>query len=169
MSARELNRRLSPEDAAFLLMDTDASPQNIGSIAIFEGDIDLERFVTNVEAKLHLIPRYRQRVVDAPLNLARATWEDDPGFDISRHVFETRLDELGTDDQLISLASRLFESRLDRKRPLWEMTLVHGLSGRRTGVISKVHHCLVDGVGGVEMLMIVLDVSPTPAPAPPPE
>jgi WS/DGAT/MGAT family acyltransferase len=169
MSAREPNRRLSPEDAAFLLMDTDASPQNIGSIAIFEGDIDLERFVRNIEAKLHLIPRYRQRVVEAPLNLARATWEDDPEFDVNRHVFETQLEAPGTDRELVSLASRLFEARLDRKRPLWEIALVHGLSDGRCALVSKVHHCLVDGVGGVEMLMIVMDVSPDPAPAPPPE
>ncbi len=169
MSARELNRRLSPEDAAFLLMDTDASPQNIGSIAIFEGEIDLERFIGNIEAKLHLIPRYRQRVVEAPLNLARATWEDDPEFDVSRHVHETHLERPGTDQQLVSLASRVFEVRLDRKRPLWEIALVHGLSGGRCALVSKVHHCLVDGIGGVEMLMVVLDVSPDPAPAPPPE
>ena len=169
MSARDLNRRLSPEDAAFLLMDTDASPQNIGSIAIFEGDIDLERFIANIESKVHLIPRYRQRVVNAPLNLARATWEDDPEFDVSRHVFETWLEEPGADQQLVTLASRLFEARLDRNRPLWEMTLVHGLSGGRCAVISKVHHCLVDGVGGVEMLMIVLDVSPNASAALPPE
>lgn len=169
MSARELKRRLSPEDAAFLLMDTDASPQNIGSIAIFEGDIDYGRFVSNIESKLHLVPRYSQRVVDAPLSLARATWEDDPGFDIRRHVLETQLAGPGTDRELIALASRLYEGRLNRERPLWQITVVHGLSGGRTGLISKVHHCLVDGVGGVEMLMVVLDVSPDPAPPPAPE
>lgn len=169
MSARELNRRLSPEDAAFLLMDTDASPQNIGSIAIFDGHVDYEKFVANINSKLHLIPRYRQRVTEAPFSLARPTWEDDPDFDIGRHVLRTHLEEPGTDRQLISLASRLYERRLDRTRPLWQITLVHGVSGGRTGIISKVHHCLVDGVGGVEMLMVVLDVSPDPAPPPDPE
>jgi WS/DGAT/MGAT family acyltransferase len=169
MAARELNRRLSPEDAAFLLMDTDASPQNIGSIAIFEGDIDYGRFVANIESKMHLIPRYRQRVVNAPLNLARATWEDDPEFDIGWHVREAEIERPGSDRQLVSLGTRLFEGRLDRNRPLWEMTLVRGLSERRTAVVTKVHHCLVDGVGGVEMMMVVLDVSPNPAPPPPPD
>lgn len=169
MSARELTRRLSPEDAAFLFMDTDASPQNIGSIGIFEGEISYDRFVENIESKLHLIPRYRQRVVSTPLSLARATWEDDPDFDIRRHVTETRLEAPGSDRQLIGLAARLYEGRLDRERPLWEITVVHGLSGGRTGVVAKVHHCLVDGVGGVEMLMVVLDVSPDPAPPPAPE
>ncbi|HSP55589.1 MAG TPA: wax ester/triacylglycerol synthase family O-acyltransferase [Dehalococcoidia bacterium] len=169
MSARELKRRLSPEDAAFLLMDTDASPQNIGSIAIFEGNIDYARFVDNIASKLHLIPRYRQRVVNSPLNLGRATWEDDPEFDIAWHVREMDIDRPGTDAQLVTLATRLYDGRLDRNRPLWEMTLVHGLSGGRTGVVSKVHHCLVDGVGGVEMLLVVLDVSQNPAPPPPAE
>jgi WS/DGAT/MGAT family acyltransferase len=79
------------------------------------------------------------------------------------------LEAPGADQQVITLASRLYEGRLDRKRPLWEMTLVHGLSGGRCAVISKVHHCLVDGVGGVEMLMVVLDVSPNSAPAPAPD
>src|SRR5512139_3840250 len=113
MSARELTRRLSPEDAAFLFMDTDASPQNIGSIGIFEGEISYDRFVENIESKLHLIPRYRQRVVSTPLSLARATWEDDPDFDIRRHVTETRLEAPGSDRQLIGLAARLYEGRLD--------------------------------------------------------
>jgi WS/DGAT/MGAT family acyltransferase len=169
MAARELNRRLSPEDAAFLLMDTDTSPQNIGSVAIFEGEIDYDRFVANIESKMHLIPRYRQRVVKTPLNLARATWEDDPEFDIGWHVREMDIQAPGTDNQLIALATRLFEGQLDRNRPLWEMTLVHGLSEGRSAVVSKVHHCLVDGVGGVEMMMVVLDVSPNPAAPPPPD
>jgi WS/DGAT/MGAT family acyltransferase len=150
-------------------MDTDATPQNIGSIAIFEGVVDYQRFVANVESKLHLIPRYRQRVVNAPLNLARATWEDDPDFDTGRHVRETWLESRARTGSL----SRWRPGSLSRgwtgRRPLWEITVVHGLSGGRTGVVSKVHHCLVDGVGGVEMLMVVLAVSPDPAPPPPPE
>ena len=167
MSARELNRRLNSEDAAFLLMDTDESPQNIGSIAIFEGDIDAGRFVANIEAKLHLIPRYTQKITKAPFEVARPTWEFDPAFDIRNHVFEITLEAPGSDDQLVSLASKLTEGRLDRDKPLWEINLVHGLSGGRSALISKVHHCLVDGVGGVEMLMVVLDVSRDSGPPPP--
>jgi hypothetical protein len=78
MGARELSLRLGSEDAAFLLMDEDESPQNIGSIAIFEGDIDYRRFVANVKSKLHLIPRYIQKITEVPFNIARPTWEYDP-------------------------------------------------------------------------------------------
>ena len=166
MSARQLNRRLNSEDAAFLLMDTDESPQNIGSIAIFEGDIDFRRFVANIEAKLHLIPRYTQKITEVPFNLARPTWESDSAFDIRNHVFEMTLEGPGSDDQLVRLASKVAEGRLNRDKPLWEINLVHGLSGGRSALLSKVHHCLVDGVGGVEMLMIVLDVSPESGPPP---
>jgi len=169
MSARQLNRRLSPEDAAFLLMDTPESAMNIGSIAIFEGEIETSRFVANIESKLHLIPRYRQRVMPAPFSLGRATWEDDPAFDIRRHVLETALEPPGSDAQLLELASRLYGRQLERDKPLWEINIVRGLSGGRTAAVSCVHHCLADGVGGVEMLMVVLDVSPEPAPPPPPD
>ena len=168
MSARELSRRLGSEDAAFLMMDEDESPQNIGSIAIFDGDVDYRRFVANIKAKLHLIPRYMQKITDVPLNIARPTLEYDPEFDVSNHVFEMNMEPPGTDGQLLALASRLSEGRLDRGKPLWEINVVHGLSGGRSALISKVHHCLVDGVGGVEMLMVVLDVSADLAPPSPP-
>jgi diacylglycerol O-acyltransferase len=170
MAQADLNRRLSPTDAAFLHYESEKEPLNIGSIAIFQGEIPYDRFVKNLEDKLHLIPRYRQRVVFAPFNIAHPTWEFDPEFDIRNHVKRLTLDPPGTNDQLRELAAKLFEGTLSRDKPLWEIYLVHGLEGDRSALVSKVHHCLVDGVSGIELLMIVLEVSPDmPPPIPPSE
>jgi len=168
MSQDNDKRRLSAQDASFLYMERPEAPLHIGSIAIFEGTVPYERFVQNIASKIHLIPRYQQRVVPAPFNISHPTWEWDPGFDLHRHVMRVKLDTPGTDAQLMALSARLFEGMLDRNKPLWEIYQVEGLEGNRTAMVSKVHHCLVDGVSGIELLMIVLDVSPDPAPSPPP-
>ena len=168
MSQDNEKRRLSAQDASFLYMERPEAPLHIGSIAIFEGNVPYERFVQNIASKIHLIPRYQQRVVPAPFNIGHPTWEWDPDFDLHRHVMRVKLDPPGSDAQLMELSARLFEGMLDRNKPLWEIYQVEGLEGSRTAMVSKVHHCLVDGVSGMELLMIVLDVSPTPAPPPPP-
>jgi len=163
-----LSRRFGPQDAAFLYSDTDAAPLNVGSVGIFEGEIPFDTFVESVASKLHLVPRYRQRVVSPPFNVGRPTWEYDPNFDIRRHIHRVRIEQPGTDSQLADLAAKLYAGRLDREKPLWEVYLVEGLEGGRTGMIAKTHHCLVDGVSGIELLMVTLDVSQNPAPPPPP-
>lgn len=168
MGQGNLNQRLSALDAAFFYNDTEEAPMNMGSVAVFQGEISYERLVQNLEQKLHLCPRYRQRVIPAPLNLHHPTWEFDPQFDIRRHIIPVRLDPPGSDDQLRELAARLFQGMLSRDKPLWEIHLVHGLQGDRSALVSKVHHCLVDGVSGIELLMMILDVSPNPPPPPPP-
>lgn len=167
MFTPKLNRRLSPEDSAFLTLETPESPMNIGSVAVFEGEIPFERFLENIAARIHLVPRCRQVVVPAPYNIGRPTWEFDPNFDIRRHVLRVRIDPPGTEQQLAELAGRIYSGMLDRSKPLWEMHFVEGMKGR-TAVISKVHHCLVDGVGGVELLVAILDVSPEPPTISPP-
>jgi WS/DGAT/MGAT family acyltransferase len=168
MAQGHLDHRLSGQDAAFLYNETDETPMHIGSVAVFEGEISFDRLVQNIDEKMHLIPRYRQRVISAPLNLHHPTWELDPSFDIRKHIIPVRLDPPGSDDQLRHLAARLFQGMLSRDKALWEIFLVHGLEGDRSALVSKVHHCLVDGVSGIELLMIVLDVSPNPSPPPPP-
>ncbi len=168
MSQDNDKRRLSAQDAGFLYMERPEAPLHIGSIAVFEGAVPYERFVQNIASKIHLIPRYQQRAVPAPFNIGHPTWEWDPDFDLHRHVMRVKLDPPGTDAQLMELSARLFEGMLDRNKPLWEMYQVEGLEGNRTAMVSKVHHCLVDGVSGIELLMIVLDVSPNPEPPPPP-
>src|SRR3990172_4509646 len=165
---RTLSGCFGPQDAAFLYSDTDAAPLNVGSVGIFEGEIPFDTFVESVASKLHLVPRYRQRVVSPPFNVGRPTWEYDPNFDIRRHIHRVRIEQPGTDSQLADLAAKLYAGRLDREKPLWELYLVEGLEGGRTGMIAKTHHCLVDGVSGIELLMVTLDVSQNPAPPPPP-
>src|SRR3989304_6334777 len=99
MSQANLSHRLSSQDAAFLYFESDESPLHIGSVAVFEGVIPYARFVRSLEDRLHLIPRYRQRVVSAPLNLSHPTWEFDPDFDIRKHIILVELDPPGTDEQ----------------------------------------------------------------------
>jgi hypothetical protein len=132
----------------------------IGSIAVFEGHVPFRRLVQNIESKLHQIPRYMQKAVETPFNFTRPTCEFDPDFDIRRHIKRVTLPAPGTDEQLNQLAERLFRGRLDRSKPLWDLHFVEGLEGERTGLIARVHHCLVDGVGGVELLMVTLDPTP---------
>jgi hypothetical protein len=142
---------------------------NVGSVFIFEGEIPFDEFVESVASKLHLVPRYRQRVVPPPFNIGRPTWEYDPNFAIRRHIQRLRIEPPGTDSQLADLAARLYAGRLDRGKPLWEIYMVEGLEGGRTGMIAKTHHCLVDGVSGIELLMVTLDVSQNLLPLPSPE
>ncbi|HUF52909.1 MAG TPA: wax ester/triacylglycerol synthase family O-acyltransferase [Dehalococcoidia bacterium] len=165
MFDQQLNHRLGPEDNSFLVYDTETTPMNIGAVSVLEGDIAFDRFVENIESKIHLIPRYQQLVVPSPFGVGRPTWEFDPSFDVRWHVRELVLEPPGTLDQLFAAAAHIHETRLDRKRPLWEIHLVRGMEGGNTGMISKVHHCIVDGVGGISLLMIILDPSPDAQPS----
>jgi WS/DGAT/MGAT family acyltransferase len=169
MTQRGTSQRLSAQDASFLYMEREESALHIGSIGVFEGQISYDRFVDNIRSKLHLIPRYQQIVMPAPFNLGHPTWEWDQKFDLGRHIYEVTL-EGATDEELYAKAAEFFAPMLDRKKPLWEIYVVNGLKGDRSALVSKVHHCLVDGVSGIELLMIMLDVSLDPAaPPPPPE
>lgn len=161
-----LSRRLSATDAAFLYFERPNTPLHIGSLAVYEGHIPFEHFVSHLNSRMPLIPRYRQRVASVPLSLAHPTWEDDPDFSIRRHIFHMTLPAPGTDDQLREMATSLFAQQLDRNKPLWQMFIVHGLEHNRTAIVSKVHHCMIDGVSGIELLVATLDISPEPAPPP---
>jgi len=163
-----LSRRLSPQDATFYYLETPEAPMSIGSVAIFEGHISYRRFLESIQSRMHLIPRYRQRVVEPPFNIGRPTWEFDPDFDIRRHIIRKPLPAPGTDQQLRELTARLIRGQLDRSKPLWEVYFVEGLEGERTALVSKIHHCLVDGVSGIELLTVMLDVSADPPPVIPP-
>ena len=166
MTQRGNSQRLSAQDASFLYMERKESALHIGSIGVFEGQISYDRFVNNIRAKLHLIPRYQQIATPAPFNLGHPTWEWDQEFDLSRHIYQVTL-EGATDEELYEKAAELFAPMLDRDKPLWELYVVNGLAGDRSALVSKVHHCLVDGVSGIELLMIMLDVSADPPPPPP--
>jgi diacylglycerol O-acyltransferase / wax synthase len=158
--------RLSPLDASFLHIEDDANHMHIGSIGIFEGPApDYRELTRTIAGRLHLVPRYRQKVATVPLALARPTWVDDPHFNIEYHVRHTALPPPGNEDALRRLVGRVMSQKLDRGKALWEIWMVEGLDDGKWSLVSKVHHCLVDGVSGAELLAVILDLSPeVPAP-----
>jgi len=164
MADEKLNHRLSPMDAFFLYVETDEMPMHIGAVEIFDGEIDFEQFKETIDTRLHQIPRYLQRVVPAPFNLGHPTWEFDDAFDIDNHIFQIDLDAPGSDEDLRDLSNKLFEGPLDRDKPLWEIYVINGMNDGRSGLFSRVHHCMVDGIAGVGLMYIILDTLPDPPP-----
>ncbi len=160
MPGREPGVRLSALDAEFLYLERKELPLAIGNVSIFAGGIPFERFVRTVEYRLPCLPRYRQRVVRPPLDLARPAWRDDPNFDIRRHILPIKLDPPGTEAQLRDVAGRIFSQPMDRGKPLWELYLVGGLEHGNSALITKVHHAMADGVTGVALMEATLDASP---------
>lgn len=163
--------RMSPLDATFLHAEDRVSHMHIGSIGILEGPPPAhDDLLAMIERKLYLIPRYRQVVRTVPFQLGRPVWVDDPEFDIAYHIRRTALPERGGDDQLRNLIGRVMAQQLDRTKPLWEIWVVEHLERDRWALLSKVHHCMVDGVSGAELLSVVLDIfeEPPPTPDPPP-
>jgi WS/DGAT/MGAT family acyltransferase len=156
MPSSHSSDRLSAGDAAFLYLEKPEMPLHIGSVSIFEGVISVNSLAALIESKLPLIPRYRQRIVAPWFDLGHPTWEFDPDFDIRRHIRRVTLEQ-GTDGELQVLAGQIFSQVMPRDRPLWDVTLVSGLKSGGTGVIARVHHCLVDGVSGIGLLQLVLD------------
>ncbi|RBY91800.1 wax ester/triacylglycerol synthase family O-acyltransferase [Blastococcus sp. TBT05-19] len=160
--------RLSTLDASFLYLEEPGTPMHVGGVLVLEtppGGLDaLEQLIA---ARLPLVPRYRQRVVEVPGQLANPVWVDDPEFDIAYHLRRSGLPRPGTRTQLLDLVSRLNSRPLDRNRPLWEAYLVEGLTGGRVAVVTKTHPALVDGLSAVDIGQVLLDVTPD-APAPEP-
>jgi len=165
----QLSRRMSAEDAWFLYFEKPHAPLHIGSVAIYDGEIPFDKMYASLDARMHTIPRYRQRAVIPPFYAGHPTWEDDPKFSLDRHLRLITLDAPGSETQLQELCSGLFAEMLPRDRPLWDIVMIQGLEGDRTAMLSRVHHCLVDGVSGIELLLAVLDLVPNPDPTPPPE
>ena len=159
MQNHKQSDRLSWGDTVFLHLEREGMPLNIASICIFEGKISRNDYLQLVESKLPLLPRYSKRVVGAPLGLGLPSWEYDPHFDLRRHVREASLTK-GTETELKLVAGKLFSEVMDRRHPLWDATLVHGLKGNRTAVIFRLHHCLADGIAGVGLINVLLDASP---------
>ena len=158
--------RLKPLDALFV--DAEDQDKNtsmaIASIAVFEGPPPShEEVLALVTDRLPLMPRYRQKLRTVPFRLGRPVWVDDPDFDLSYHIRRTALPEPGGDQQLAELMARVMSDRLDRDHPLWEYWVVEGLAQGRWALISKVHHCMVDGIGGADMYRVLLECPPEPA------
>ena len=168
--------RMGSLDAVFVAVEDAVNHMHIGSVGIFEGPApSLAAVRTLVAGKLQLVPRYRQRVREAPGSIGRPLWIDDAHFDLDFHLRQTAV-PAGGRHALEELVGRVMSHPLDRHRPLWEMWIVEGLDDDRWAMISKVHHCMVDGIAGSDLLAVILDSQPdapllepdpwTPAPEP---
>lgn len=153
--------RMSGLDASFYLIEDENTPLHVAAVIELEGPPpaygDLVRLVAS---KLPAIPRYRQRVRSIPLHLGRPVWVDDPHFQILYHVRHTAVPAPGSAEQLRNLAGRILAQRLDPKKPLWEIWLVEGLEDDKWALIGKVHHCMVDGVAGMDLITQMFDLTP---------
>jgi diacylglycerol O-acyltransferase len=156
--------RLSALDASFLHLEDGSAHMHVASVLTFDGDPPpYEELLAGIESRLHLVPRYRQRLASVPLGQGRPMWVDDPHLNLRYHVRATGLPSPGSEDQLRALAGRVFSQRLDRDKPLWEIWLVSGLEGGRFAMLAKTHHALVDGISGVDIVTVLFDTSPEPA------
>jgi len=166
---------LTALDAFFLYAERPEAPLHIGAVYVFEaeprgpGGRGAQGIRRTIEERLHLVPRYRQRVRFRPLNIGHPVWVDDPDFDLDNHVRHSTLPRPGTDALLREHAARVLAERLDVHRPLWELEIVDGLSGGRIALINKVHHAMVDGISSVDIATLLFDLDPTPAPATSPQ
>jgi diacylglycerol O-acyltransferase len=154
------SRRLSATDAAFLYLERKEIPLCIACVCVFDKAIPFDEFVANIDSKLHFVPRYLQIAVAPPFDIGYPNWEDDPHFDIRRHIFPVTAEAPGGEAELQALAGRLFTQVMDRRKPLWEVFVVDGLEGGRGALIVRVHHALADGVAGASLLKVMLDPTP---------
>ena len=167
--------RLTPRDAAFLNLEDQVSAMHSLTVGVFDGpEVDFDSIVERMSARVPLVPRFRQRVIDVPLKIDRPVWVDDPEFDIEYHMRHTGLPVRADDRSLENLLGRLLTQRLDRGKPLWELWIVSGLPSKRWAVVSKAHYSMIDGVSGTDPLSLIVDQTPSreredrwdPAPVP---
>ena len=156
--------RLTAVDASFLAQEGPTSHMHVGAVMIFDGPAPAyDDLADHVRSRLHLVPRFRQKLAFPPLETGRPLWVDDPNFNLEYHVRDTALPAPGSEQQLRALAARVHSQALDRTKPLWEMWLVQGLEAGRFALLSKTHHALVDGTSGVDLATVLFDVQSTPA------
>jgi diacylglycerol O-acyltransferase len=167
MAQRHMDR-LSSVDVSFLTNESASSHMHVGGILIFEGPPPAyDDLLEHVRGRLHLVPRFRQKLAHPPVQTGRPFWVDDPNFNLSYHVRHSALPAPGSEEQLRNMAARVFSQQLDRTKPLWELWLVQGLTRKRFALITKTHHALVDGVSGVDIATVLFDTKPVPEPAEP--
>lgn len=161
--------RLSFLDTSFLALESPDTPMHVGSVLLMDsagmttpdGGLDIDRVRRYMAGRIHMAPRYRQKLSWIPIE-QYPVWVDDEHFDLTYHVRHTALPQPGTETQLQALAGRIMSQGLDRARPLWEMWLVEGLEDGRFAMINKVHHCMIDGLAGVELMAMILNIGPDP-------
>lgn len=173
-TTRRARRQLSGLDVQFLNAETTTSPTHIGSLTVLDpsgrpgGPITIGELRRRIASRLHLVAPLRWRLHTVPLGLDRPYWLDSGAVDIARHVHEVQVAAPGTDAQLGALIGELAAQPLQRNLPLWQAFLIHGLAGGRQALYTKVHHAVIDGVSGAEILAVILDVEPSPSAAPRP-
>jgi diacylglycerol O-acyltransferase / wax synthase len=163
--------RLSGLDSSFLHLERDGTHMHVASTTLFEGPAPpYVEFRDHIESRLHLVPRFRQKLRFVPFGQGRPVWVDDPHLNLAYHVRHTSLPEPGSEQQLRVLAARIFSQQLDRSKPLWELWLIEGLKGDRFAIVGKTHHAMVDGVSGVDITTVLFDIEKDPIDPPkPPE
>jgi len=163
--------RLTTLDALFLDLENDRNAHmHVGAVALFDGPAPPYReLLALIESKLARVPRYRQRLMFVPFGQGRPVWIDEAQFDLEFHVRRTALPQPGGLDELMLLAGRLFSQRLDRDKPLWELWLVENLASGGFALISKTHHCMIDGIAGIDLAAVLLELSPDADPPEPAE
>jgi WS/DGAT/MGAT family acyltransferase len=162
--------RLTQLDNSFLILETENAHMHVAALQIFEsrplegghGSVDIEALRAYIQSRLHLIPRYRQRLVYTPIE-GHPVWVDDANFNIRYHVRHTALPVPGDQGQLKRLAARIMSQKLDRGKPLWEIWVIEGLADGRCALVSKTHHCVIDGISGVDIMNVLMDGSPNDA------
>jgi diacylglycerol O-acyltransferase len=160
--------RLSAVDASFLTNESSSSHMHIGGVLIFEGPPPrYTDFVDHVRSRLHLVPRYRQKLAFPPAQTGRPFWIDDPDFNLEDHIRHSALPAPGSEEQLRNITGRVFSQQLDRSKPLWEIWLVQGLEKNRFALVIKTHHCVIDGISGIDISTVLFDLEPVPVPAEP--
>jgi diacylglycerol O-acyltransferase len=159
--------RLTGLDSSFLHMERAGAHMHVASTMIFEGPPPShEEFREQIASRLHLVPRFRQKLRFVPLGQGRPVWVDDPHLNLEYHVRQTALPSPGSEEQLRNLAARIFSQQLDRSKPLWELWLVEGLRDDRFAIVGKSHHALVDGVSGMDITTVLFDLDAEPQGSP---
>ncbi len=174
--AKYAYERMSALDHSLLLLERHNAHMHVASTLIFDaaglknehGGIDVDKIKRLVRRRMPSIPRYRQRIRTIGRD-KRPLWVDDEDFSLDYHIRHTSLPRPGTEEQLKLKSARLMERPLDRSRPLWELWVVEGLEGERFALIPKVHHCIVDGIAGVELMKTLLNMEPKPLETPEPD
>ena len=155
--------RLTGLDTSFLHMERAGAHMHVASVSVFAGPAPSHKeFRDHIGSRLHLVPRFRQKLRFVPFDQGRPVWVDDPYLNLDYHVRQTALPAPGSDEQLRNLAARIFSQQLDRSKPLWELWLVEGLRDDRFAIIGKSHHALVDGVSGVDITTVLFDLDAEP-------
>jgi diacylglycerol O-acyltransferase / wax synthase len=158
--------RLSALDVSFLTNESSSAHMHVGGIMVFEGPPpSYDDLLEHVRGRLHLVPRFRQKLAYPPAPTGRPFWIDDPAFNLEYHIRHSALPSPGSEEQLRNMAGRVFSQQLDRTKPLWELWMVQGLTRKRFALVTKTHHALVDGVSGVDIATVLFDVKPVPEPA----